>query len=693
MMEDLDRDEDEDGKPNTEEENEMKSCIQCDKIFSSLNEMMKHIKSNHVEVKCNDCNKSFAEFKDLRRHIRKVHYTAGVVCQTCGKSFKHRDLQTWHWNFVHKVEPDMFCNLCGFECQNSHKLKRHMRVCLSVDQIAVAKKRAKNEALNGCKYQTFTCPISMLPSILERNKELLKLYNDMAEQLRENKKAGKKRNALDTVVKPKRKYTKRVKENGASEVKEEPKFEEDILQDMKHEAEELIESDDGGSLDLDGDIGDLSFNQEDEMNTFLPHIDVKVKLETESDQENDFEYFGGIKAITELEERKEEVFEEEEEIYEDDTDDRNDPSFSLQFECIPCGKTFKKEKFLKTHEKNFHTIDKDGVNELNKNVKKSRECNICGKFYKNLPVHMKGVHEIEEVACSFCGKRCKSKNHLNSHVRHKHTENPGTVCPVCAKTVKDLRSHLRIAHAEQKSCKICGKEVKNLQSHIKYVHADNKYQPCPYCGLEIRNLDMHIANVHTEAESTETRCLECNKVFESAKHFRKHVNNVHRPKFTSPEKLPCPECGMLFKKQNLNRHILHVHTENQNPHAERCDKCNKTFGSLRKLKAHYQASHTIEVTTCEECGKEFQNKYLWRYHKKRAHAPIDYKPCPHCGQMFDTKPKLYQHVRFVHTEGKCRLCDTVFKNKRLLTEHNKVHHREMYEASKGWTNGLALMSA
>ena len=56
-----------------------------------------------------------------------------------------------HWNFVHKVESGLNCNLCGKSCQNMLKLKKHTQMCLSRDPEVVAKERAKFEATLGSK--------------------------------------------------------------------------------------------------------------------------------------------------------------------------------------------------------------------------------------------------------------------------------------------------------------------------------------------------------------------------------------------------------------------------------------------------------------------------------------------------------------------------------------------------------------
>jgi uncharacterized C2H2 Zn-finger protein len=133
-------------------------CDQCDDTFSSSKDWMAHVrKADNHEAICKACDKSFTNFDNLRHHKRKYHYEKSefmeVVCDSCGKGFKTKDLLKDHWNFVHKIETDLNCNLCGRSCQNMLKLKKHTQFCLSRDPEIVSQERLQFEELVK-KYQS-----------------------------------------------------------------------------------------------------------------------------------------------------------------------------------------------------------------------------------------------------------------------------------------------------------------------------------------------------------------------------------------------------------------------------------------------------------------------------------------------------------------------------------------------------------
>merc|ERR1719186_2158245 len=120
---------------------------------------MAHIKeANNHEAICKACDTTFKNFDNMRHHKRKYHFDKSAisefVCDGCGMSFKTRDLRKNHWDYVHKIESDLNCNLCGKLCQNMMKLKKHTIICLARDPDIVAQERLQFEATLSTKYQT-----------------------------------------------------------------------------------------------------------------------------------------------------------------------------------------------------------------------------------------------------------------------------------------------------------------------------------------------------------------------------------------------------------------------------------------------------------------------------------------------------------------------------------------------------------
>merc|ERR1719186_2343761 len=81
---------------------------------------MAHIREadNHEAI-CKACDTTFKNFDNMRHHKRKYHQSpfSEFDCDICGISLKSRDILKAHWDYMHKVESGLNCNLCGRICQ------------------------------------------------------------------------------------------------------------------------------------------------------------------------------------------------------------------------------------------------------------------------------------------------------------------------------------------------------------------------------------------------------------------------------------------------------------------------------------------------------------------------------------------------------------------------------------------------
>lgn len=160
---------------------------------------------------------------------------------------------------------------------------------------------------------------------------------------------------------------------------------------------------------------------------------------------------------------------------------------SSWFPCLTCGKTFKTEAFLKTHQQTHS----------NKRVL----CHTCGKSFKSensMAVHIRYEHtKVGTFFCKPCNKYFSSEHKYKNHVKRseKHTGKAPFVpiyCEICGKAYKTeqiLKSHLRI-HSEEKpfKCDVCGAAFKQrvtLNTHLR-VHSDLKKYSCCRCGLSFK---------------------------------------------------------------------------------------------------------------------------------------------------------------------------------------------------------------
>ena len=87
-----------------DKENTFKSDL-CKKSFNSKNEVVKHVKTIHLEnnhlFKCNLCEESYTKQKQFEEHKANVH-AIQFRCELCDKTFKIRRCLLRHLTRQHK---------------------------------------------------------------------------------------------------------------------------------------------------------------------------------------------------------------------------------------------------------------------------------------------------------------------------------------------------------------------------------------------------------------------------------------------------------------------------------------------------------------------------------------------------------------------------------------------------------------
>ena len=94
--------------------------------LSDSSNLKKHILTIHASLedyKCELCDKSFSQVDNLKRHIHKVH--EDYKCDLCSNSFSSRQTLKRHINRVHEGSKDYKCDSCGKSFSKIYKLKTH----------------------------------------------------------------------------------------------------------------------------------------------------------------------------------------------------------------------------------------------------------------------------------------------------------------------------------------------------------------------------------------------------------------------------------------------------------------------------------------------------------------------------------------------------------------------------------------
>ena len=119
-------------------------------------------------------------------------------------------------------------------------------------------------------------------------------------------------------------------------------------------------------------------------------------------------------------------------------------------------------------------------------------CDLCGKEVNSLASHHKLHHEENPVKCPECPKICKTKYHLDDHIKGTHTRIPCEHCGLMI-PIRRKERHIQQAHVnpeDQKyKCDHCGKgftDRQKLNDHIN-THTGERPYICKYCGKGFAN--------------------------------------------------------------------------------------------------------------------------------------------------------------------------------------------------------------
>ncbi|KYM82488.1 Zinc finger protein 91 [Atta colombica] len=150
----------------------------------------------------------------------------------------------------------------------------------------------------------------------------------------------------------------------------------------------------------------------------------------------------------------------------------------FQHSCTVCNKQFKIKNDLKQHMNQVHSGEPPII------------CSICGHACKNVPAikaHMKYRHYKPAYECKICKRGLTTQEYLDQHlIWHERKEK--VICPTCGKTFgqkRDLDLHLRIHQGIRPfSCPVCGKTFprKTAQEQHILIHTGKKPYICDICG-------------------------------------------------------------------------------------------------------------------------------------------------------------------------------------------------------------------
>lgn len=290
----------------------------------------------------------------------------------------------------------------------------------------------------------------------------------------------------------------------------------------------------------------------------------------------------------------------------------------------------------------------------------------------------------EEVDGSYSCPHCTyvtTKKHLLWRHAKCHTEERPHKCDVCErgfKTVASLNNHLN-THTGHKPhrCKHCESAFSTsgeLVRHVRYKHTMEKPHKCPdcdYASVELSKLRRHI-RCHTGERPYQ--CPHCTYASPDTFKLKRHLR-IH----TGEKPYECDVCQARFTQSNsLKAHKL-IHMGDKP--VFKCEFCPTTCGRKTDLRIHVQKLHTPDAThVCRKCGDVFNDRYSLKQHLKTHEGEKCYK-CEFCSYSAANPRHLESHI-LVHTNEKpfqCEFCSQTFRQKQLLKRHINLHHDKSYQ--------------
>ncbi|CAL8121770.1 unnamed protein product [Orchesella dallaii] len=394
---------------------------------------------------------------------------------------------------------------------------------------------------------------------------------------------------------------------------------------------------------------------------------------------------------------------------------------STEYDCIQCGKEFKKEEEYREHYEETHAL---------------QTCLHCRKVFKNsklLKDHEQEVHGMYRVKKNYpggawklweswdCEEMKERDNRLvnvslfhNYNKRKKLDFDEDLVSEKCDTltameceevTVSDYdavkppekrksvdksssKSDKKNSSSHSDSPKPRKTDLKQsasskLQDYDKIVflgvtnNSDSlmKREDLPYkcdaCKTSFDNdIDLQRHMKTHSIRSMAYMCQYCGRGFATHSNRKEH-ERIH----TGDKPYVCPICARAFVQiSNLKKHIQ-THKDKNNL---QCSTCGKQFVKESSLILHQRAHSQDRKFRCHICDRAYNYASLLKRHM-RIHTGENPYSCEDCGMQFHELVSLHYHRKKVHTGERPHRCDTcgrAFILSSDLKKHLKIHLRD-----------------
>ncbi|KAG5669505.1 hypothetical protein PVAND_017392 [Polypedilum vanderplanki] len=168
-------------------------------------------------------------------------------------------------------------------------------------------------------------------------------------------------------------------------------------------------------------------------------------------------------------------------------------------------------------------------------------------------------------------------------------------------------------------------------------------------------------------------CSIWEKKLSSKNTLIQHMKQQH-PNEISSKIYFCDHCPKKFLlKHRLISHLKLKHQKGKEIKFE-CDFDGKIFDSKAKIYYHMKACHRNKIKECEICGKKMKNL---DQHMSQVHTTVDQKfQCQICNKNYKNQKTLKIHLKTHNKQHQCQTCGRKFSKLSEIKEHLKNHENQ-----------------
>ncbi|CAJ1078731.1 zinc finger protein 142 [Xyrichtys novacula] len=314
---------------------------------------------------------------------------------------------------------------------------------------------------------------------------------------------------------------------------------------------------------------------------------------------------------------------------------------------------------------------------LSKKQKKNKSISCKKESAPLRPLYAKKDGKFKCKRCSFSSvKLVTVERHLSKCRKIKRRETQAASAVDEEGEEESVDGEVADAASKRLQCQQCTftcKQERCMKQHVALKHKGARPHSCRFCPFSTTR--RYRLDEHESLHTGIGRhtCDICDKTFGTVSKLRQHKTRTH-------DKKPSHFCSLCdfssYTLDDVRRHNLRCHT-GELRHS--CTQCDAQFSSDIALRNHCKRAHKLQACfSCKQCDYTCSSEAALKSHQDSKHPQVR---CTTCQEVFETKESLEIHQK-THLAHQCQLCPFAAKTKQLLAQHLLNEHEEGSPESK-----------